>query len=117
MGALVIPVVLVIAALVAGALALSRFARRRRVRADALRRSDQTLHYSVPNGMDPAHVVLRLSRAGYEAVPDTTVGGPAALLIGGRGDRRIDREEVRRILTDFTDLVAAPVSAVRFTDE
>lgn len=122
MGAIAIPVVIVLVAALAGALAAVRFTRRRRDEADLMRLSDRTLHYIVPNGVDPADVVLELGRAGYEAVSDATVGNPGELLIGGRGDRGIDREQVRRILSACIDDRAAPqdvpaLSHVRFMDE
>lgn len=87
-----------------------------------MRSSSRTLHYLVPNGVDPARVVFELSRAGYEAVSDGTLGHPGELLIGGRGDRGLDREQVRCILSACIDVPAASrdvsaLSSVRFTDE
>ncbi|GAC1379899.1 MAG: hypothetical protein NVSMB48_04780 [Marmoricola sp.] len=122
MGAIAIPIVIVVVAVIAGMTAMGRFARRRRKQADSMRSSSRTLHYMVPNGVDPARVVFELSRAGYEAVSDGTLGHPGELLIGGRGDRGLDREQVRCILSACIDVPAASrdvsaLSSVRFTDE
>lgn len=121
MGALAIPIVIIVVALVAAAVAFTRFTRAERAKADGLRADGQTLHYCVPNGYDPVDVVLELSRAGYEVVPDSSVGQSDELLIGGRDGQRPDRERIRQILAELTVPTDASgrqqVSAVRFMDE
>ena len=122
MAAILVPVIIIVIALVAGAITASRFVRRERVHANALRRGrEDTLRYQVPHGQDPAAVVLGLTRAGYDAVPDPTVGQTNELLIAGQTEPT-DRESVRRALAGITQLnlegdELASVPPVRFMDE
>lgn len=121
MGAIAIPILIIVVAVVAAGLAAKGFVQRRRAKTDAMRAKRQVLHYNVPEGYDPAEVIIELHRAGYEAVPDATVGQSGELLIGGRGDASPDREEIRRILTVIAQ--GSPIgdpgwhSSVRFMDE
>lgn len=123
MGAVLIPVVIVLVAFVAAVAATKRFAKARKVRADEIRAHGKVLRYQVPNGLDASDVVLWLDRNGYEAVPDGTVGQPGEILIGRRGGKSPDREEVRRLLVRMSATYPAGVAAparlddVRFMDE
>ena len=79
------------------------------------------MRYRVPHGQDPAAVILGLTRAGYDAVPDPTMGQGNELLIAGH-DQTVDRESVRRALSEITQLNLegdhlASVPPVRFMDE
>jgi len=123
MAAILIPVVLVVIALVAGALTAKRFMAREQARASKLDRGARTtVRYQVPHGQDPAAVLARLHQAGYEAVVDPGVANTGELLIAGREGHRLDREELRGILGGVTQLnmegdqlPAAP--PIRFADE
>ena len=123
MGAILIPIVIIVIAIVAGAITATRYVRRQRARADLIRGAGpSTLRYAVPNGQDPGAVVLGLDRAGFEAVPDATVGMPTEVLIGAPGGKVPDREEVRQVLAGLGQLNfegdTAPVpKPVRFVDE
>ncbi len=123
MAAVLIPIAIVVIALVAGVVAARRFVGRQQARADELATDrHETVRYQVPNGQDPAAVLLGLSRAGYEAVGDPAVTGTGEILIGGREDGALDREEVRSVLADLSqvnmegDQVPA-LPAIRFADE
>lgn len=122
MAAVLVPVILVLILLVAGAISLRRFVRREGAHGDRLRDDREgTVRYLVPPGQDPAAVLAGLGRQGYDAVPDPSVGQPRELLIAARHDGRIDREEVRRVLAGITDLNLegdqVTVPDVRFMDE
>lgn len=126
MGAIAIPVVLVVIIGVAGAMALVRFTRDKRAKTDALRARASTLRYTVPNGVEPVTVVVGLRRSGYEAELDATTGSSADVLISCIGGHRPNRDSVRKalaLITNDHDETQAPrdraVSprSVRFADE
>jgi len=123
MGAILIPIVIVVVALVAGALAVKQFVGRERARADKVYGGGEAMvRYRVPHGQDPAAVLLGLQRAGYEPVLDPVVGHTNELAIA-RGDHmRLDRDEVRNIFAGITQLNMEgdhleSVPPVRFVDE
>jgi hypothetical protein len=125
MGAVFVPVILLIIVIVAVALALKRFGRREVQHSDRLQNADRpTLRYEVPAGQDPAVVLAGLRQAGYDASADSEPGPSSPIVIIGADGGAPDREEVRRTLTelDGTNIVpdeSAPVqpSRVRFLDE
>jgi len=122
MAAILIPVIIIVIALVAGAITARRFVRREKVHANQLRRARaDTVRYQVPQGQDPSAVIVGLTRAGFDAVPDPTVGQTNELLIAGH-DHEVDREGVRRALAGITQLnlegdELASVPPIRFMDE
>jgi len=123
MGALLIPVVIALIALIVGAITAKRFIARERARADRLTSDQETaLRYRVPSGQDPAAVLLGLDRAGYEAVLDPALGATNELVIAKRGDQRLDREQLRRVLANTTQVDmegdhVASLPPIRFADE
>ena len=126
MGAIAIPVVLVVIVVVAATMALVRFARDRRAKADALRARASTLRYSVPNGVEPITVVVGLRHSGYEAELDATSATSSDVLISCIGGGRPNRDSVRKALAQITndyDETQAPRDrsispwSVRFADE
>jgi hypothetical protein len=125
MGAVLVPVILLIVVIVAVALALKRFGRREVQQSDRLQNADRpTLRYEVPAGQDPAVVLAGLRQAGYDVSADSEPGPSSPIVIIGAGGGSPDREEVRRTLTDLdgTNIVpdeSAPVqrSRIRFLDE
>ncbi|MGN6722991.1 MAG: hypothetical protein ACTHJM_10305 [Marmoricola sp.] len=122
MGAILIPVLIVVIIVVALGMAAKGFVRRERDRTDRVRSEKTTLRYEVPPGQDPTEVILELARAGYEVVPDATVGQSSEILIGRRGRRVTRREDVRSLLEKMSRVNAeggAPGTPprVRFMDE
>lgn len=101
MGAVLVPVILVIIAIVLGVLAMKRFTRAEVRRSDRLQNADRpTLRYQVPPGQDPAVVITALRRAGYNASPDSEPGPSSPVVIVGAPDGgEPDREAVRATLT------------------
>ena len=124
MGAFLVPVILLLIVLVAGALAVKRFSRREIDHSDRLQNADRpTLRYEVPPGQDPALVLAGLRRAGYDASADSEPGPSSPMVIIGATGGAPDREAVRRTLADLdgTNIVpeeSGPVrTPVRFVDE
>jgi hypothetical protein len=126
MGAVLIPVVLVLVVLLAGGYAATRFMRAERARSDRLQNADRpTLRYQVPPGQDPAVVLAELRAAGYDASADSEPGPSSPIVIvGTRSGSAPDREELRSVLTRISnaniDREAEPVDDVppgRFVDE
>ena len=126
MGAVLVPVILLLVVLVAAAYAVKRFGRREIEHSDHLQNADRpTLRYEVPAGQDPAAVLTELRRAGYDASADSEPGPSSPVVIIGTitGDAP-DREQLRATL-DQLDLVNVdpgvdvPMDrpAVRFMDE
>jgi len=125
MGAVLVPVLIVLIVLVIGVAVVRRFP------SDAVEGSDRlqatgrpTLRYPVPPGQDPAVVLAALHAAGYEASPDSEPGPSSPIvIIGSHSGQLPDREAVRATLADargsnINAEESAPVHAtVRFTDE
>jgi hypothetical protein len=128
MGAVAVPIAIVVIALFALVGAAVRMTRKERAHADALRGAEDgpeggaALHYVVPNGQDPAAIALALTRAGYDAAQDPVVGQPGELLIGRADGDSPDREEVRSVLSGVVPInlegdEEASLAPVRFADE
>jgi hypothetical protein len=125
MGAVLVPVVLILIVLVLGAIAVKRFARREVEHSDRLQRADRpTLRYEVPPGQDPALVLAGLRQAGYDASADSEPGPSSPIVIIGATGGAPDRESVRRTLADLDGTNIVPEesghvqrSRVRFLDE
>ena len=95
MGAVYVVVIVVVVLLVGGALALRRLGAHQQAEHERVVSSEHTLRYDVPEGQDPAAVLVSLSRAGFEAVADP--GNAHALTIRcPLGPEQ--REEVRLVL-------------------
>jgi len=120
MGAVLVPVILVLVLLALGLVIFKRLGRDGDRRREEVMSASYTLRYDVPAGQDAAAVLVALSRHGFEAVADP--GDPHALVI--MCPLGIDqREEVRVVLENEAmqtldgrdgQLDAGPV---RFLDE
>jgi hypothetical protein len=125
MGAVLVPVILLIIVIIAMAMAIKRFGRREVEHSDRLQRDDRpTLRYQVPAGQDPAAVLIGLRRAGYDASADSEPGPSSPVVIIGATRGEPDREEVRRTLADLDGTNVVPEesgrvqqSRVTFLDE
>jgi hypothetical protein len=125
MGAVLVPVILVLIVLVLGVVAVKRFTRAEIDHSDRLQADDRpTLRYQVPPGQDPALVLAGLRQAGYDASADSEPGPSSPIVIIGATGGAPDREAVRRTLTDLDGTNVVPEesgsidrSRVRFEDE
>jgi hypothetical protein len=125
MGAVFVPVILLIIVIVAAALAMKRFGRREVRHSDRLQNADRpTLRYEIPPGQDPAVVLAGLRQAGYDASADSEPGPSSPIVIIGATGGEPDREQVRRTLADLDGTNVVPEesarverSGVRFLDE
>jgi hypothetical protein len=128
MGAVFVPILLVLVVLVVGVLAVQRFTRDEVEHSDRLQADDRpTLRYEVPSGQDPALVLADLRQAGYDASADSEPGPSSPIVIigaGGAGGDVPDRESVRETLEhlDGTNIVPDERAhlehhRVRFLDE
>ncbi len=97
MGAVLVPVILILVAVVAGVLLMKRFTRREVERSDRLQYADRpTLRYQVPTGQDPSVVLIALRNSGFEASADSEPGPSSPIVIvGARDGGEPDREAVR----------------------
>jgi hypothetical protein len=95
MGVVWVLVILVVVALVAGALMLRRLGGERQARHEQTAQAAHTLRYDVPEGQDPAAVLVSLSRAGFEASADPGNVHNLTIVCPLGPDQR---EEVRTVL-------------------
>ena len=125
MGAVLVPVLLVLIVLVIGAIAVKRFTRAEIDHSDRLQADERpTLRYQIPAGQDPALVLAGLRRAGYDASADSEPGPSSPIVIIGATGGAPDREAVRRALADIDGTNVVPEESgtvdrtrVRFEDE
>ena len=125
MGAVFVPVILLLVVIVAAVIAVKRFSGSEVQRSDRLQNADRaTLRYEVPDGQDPAVVLAGLRGAGYDASPDSEPGPSSPIVIIGSRGSDPDREAVRRTLADLDGTNIVPEesgqvrrSRVRFVDE
>ncbi|HEX3296630.1 MAG TPA: hypothetical protein VHR85_07400 [Nocardioides sp.] len=125
MGAVLVPVLLVVIVLVIGAIAVKRFTRAEIDHSDRLQADERpTLRYRIPAGQDPALVLAGLRRAGYDASADSEPGPSSPIVIIGATGGAPDREAVRRALADIDGTNVVPEESgtvdrtrVRFEDE
>ena len=125
MGAVLVPVLLVVIVLVIGAIAVKRFTRAEIDHSDRLQADERpTLRYQIPAGQDPALVLAGLRRAGYDASADSEPGPSSPIVIIGATGGAPDREAVRRALADIDGTNVVPEESgtvdrtrVRFEDE
>lgn len=125
MGAVLVPVILVLILVVLAAIAVKGFSRAEVRHSDRLQNADRpTLRYEVPRGQDPAAVLAGLHQAGYEASPDSEPGPSSPIVIIGDTGGAPDREAVRRTLSDLDGTNIVPEesgqvhrSRVKFVDE
>jgi hypothetical protein len=125
MGAVFVPVIMLLVVIALAAIAIKRFGRREMQHSDRLQNADRpTLRYEVPPGQDPAVVLGGLRRAGYDASADSEPGPSSPIVIIGATGGEPDREAVRRTLADLDGTNVVPEesaqverSRVRFVDE
>jgi hypothetical protein len=125
MGAVLVPVLLVLIVLVVGAIAVKRFTRAEIDHSDRLQADERpTLRYRISAGQDPALVLAGLRRAGYDASADSEPGPSSPIVIIGATGGAPDREAVRRALADIDGTNVVPEESgtvdrtrVRFEDE
>jgi hypothetical protein len=125
MGAVLVPVLLVLIVMVVGAIAVKRFTRAEIDHSDRLQADERpTLRYQIPAGQDPALVLAGLRRAGYDASADSEPGPSSPIVIIGATGGAPDREAVRRALADIDGTNVVPEESgtvdrtrVRFEDE
>lgn len=125
MGAVLIPVILILVVLVSVAFAIRRYSRAEIRHSDRLQNADRpTLRYEVPNGQDQAAVLTELRSAGYDASPDSEPGPSSpVVIIGSHSGAPPDREELRSVLARSPVNVDPPADGpinrppVRFMDE
>jgi hypothetical protein len=125
MGAVLVPVLLVLIVMVVGAIAVKRFTRAEIDHSDRLQADERpTLRYRIPAGQDPALVLAGLRRAGYDASADSEPGPSSPIVIIGATGGAPDREAVRRALADIDGTNVVPEESgtvdrtrVRFEDE
>jgi hypothetical protein len=125
MGAVFVPVLLVLVVLLLSLVAVKRFARDEIEHSDRLQADERpTLRYEVPPGQDPAVVLAGLRQAGYDASADSEPGPSSPIVIIGATGGAPDREAVRRTLSDLDGTNVVPEerghvkrSLVTFLDE
>jgi hypothetical protein len=126
MGAVLVPILLLLVVVVLGVLAVKRFTREEVRHSDRLQTAERpTLRYEVPPGQDPARVLAGLREAGYDASADSEPGPSSPIvIIGTRGGGQPDREDLRSLLGRIDGSTVNPEErqrvarpAVRFTDE
>jgi hypothetical protein len=100
MGAVLLPILLLVVVIVLGVLAMKRFTRNQVDHSDRLQAADRpTVGYQVPPGQDPARVLADLREAGYDASADSGPGPSSPILIIGSRDGDVpDREDLRSVL-------------------
>jgi hypothetical protein len=120
MGAVYVLVILVVVALVIAGVLLSRLGKRNAALHEQVDSARHTLRYDVPDGQDPAAVLVALSRGGFEAVADPVDQHVLTVMLPlGTGQR----EEVRVILENEAGQTLdpqdqhVPGGPVRFADE
>ena len=120
MGALLVPVILVVVVLIVGALLAVRFSRRERALADSIGEDVPALRYHVPEGQDVAALVAALRNQGYEAATDHASGGRELLVSCPGGADAAQRGRVRAVIEHAAlnmERDRADAGPVRFIDE
>jgi hypothetical protein len=127
MGAVLVPVILIVIVAVLVGLAVRAFSRREVDHSDELqqRPSRYSVRYQVPPGQDPAAVLHHLESEGFDVSPDSGRGPSSPILIIGTPEATVvDREYLRRTITSFDETNVNPEESghldrppVRFLDE
>ena len=105
MGAVLVPVILVLIVMVIVLFGVRAFSRREVEHSDQLQASPRhSVRYQVPPGQDPAVVLHHLESEGYDVSPDSEPGPSSPILIIGTQDATvIDREAVRATLAELDE--------------
>jgi hypothetical protein len=127
MGAVLVPVILILIVAVLVWLAVRAFSRREVDHSDELqqRPSGHSVRYQVPPGQDPAAVLHHLESEGYDVSPDSERGPSSPILVIGTQEAgMVDREYLRRTIASFDETNVNPEESghldrppVRFLDE
>ncbi|MGH3363023.1 MAG: hypothetical protein ACRDOM_11250 [Nocardioides sp.] len=120
MATVVIPLVIVLVVLAAGAYAVVRFSQReQRHESELIGSEDPDLRYLLPEGQDPAAVLAALRREGFDATPVPGTTGQEVLVACPDGADR-HRARIRAVIQHATTLEGGDeysVPPVRFADE
>jgi hypothetical protein len=126
MGAVLVPVVLILIVVVLGVVAVRAFSSREVEHSDELQADHRySVRYQVPPGQDPAVVLHHLESEGYDVSPDSEPGPSSPIIIIGSPDATaVDREAVRATLSELDETNINPAESgpvdrppVRFLDE
>ncbi len=126
MGAVLVPVILGLIVIVLVVLAVRAFSQREVEHSDQLQADHRhSVRYQVPPGQDPAMVLHHLESEGYDVSPDSEPGPSSPIIVIGSVDATaVDREAVRRILSELDGTTVNPEESghldrppVRFLDE
>ncbi|MFC5176624.1 hypothetical protein [Nocardioides taihuensis] len=118
MGAVVVIVLVVLVLLVGGAIAVRSISKDEAVHEEHVKSGGEYLRYRIPEGADPAAIVVALRHGGYDVVNDHELHGEE-LLISCPGGPDQHRSAVRELLRDVPDLQGQSHGAVnvQFADE
>jgi hypothetical protein len=105
MGAVLVPVILILIVVVIGVVAVRAFSRREVEHSDQLQAAHRhSVRYQVPPGQDPVVVMHHLESEGYDVSPDSEPGPSSPILIIGRQDASaLDREDLRSTLASLDE--------------
>jgi hypothetical protein len=105
MGAVLVPVILVLIVVVVGVVAVRSFSRREVEHSNQLQAPQRhSVRYQVPPGQDPVVVMHHLASEGYDVSPDSEPGPSSPILIIGTSDASaLDREGLRSTLARFDE--------------
>ena len=118
MGAVVVIVLIVLLLLVGGTMAVRSLSKDEATHEEHVKSSGEFLRYRIPDGADPAAIVVALRHGGYDVVNDHDFHGEE-LLISCPGGPEQHRAAVRSLLSDVPDLQGLSHGAVgvHFADE
>lgn len=117
-GFAIIPIMIIVTVIVLIGLGVMVAGRRSQARVGQMLTEHETLRYRVPEGIDPAALIVALRHEGYQAAPaEGFLGEDLLIACPGGVDRH--RAEVRATLQHATDLQGRTTSPplVRFVDE
>lgn len=127
MGAVLLPVLLILVVVALLVLVVRAFSRRQVEDGDQLLADHRhSVRYQVPPGQDPAVVLHHLESEGYDVYPDSGPGPSSPIIVIGSQDASVvDRESLRETLTELDETTTDPEESrpsvdrapVRFLDE
>jgi hypothetical protein len=118
MGAVVVIVLLVVVLVIGGAVAVRSISKDEATHEEQVKTGGEYLRYRIPEGADPAAIVVALRHGGYDVVNDHEFHGEE-LLISCPGGPDQHRAAVRGLLSNVPDLQGQSHGAVsvHFADE
>ena len=126
MGAVFVPVILVLIVVALVVVAIRAFSRREVEHSDQLQADHRySVRYQVPPGQDPAVLLHHLESEGFDVSPDSGPGPSSPIIIiGSRDATAVDREAVRATIGELDETNINPAESasvdrgpVRFLDE